>query len=449
VALMGDPSLRLHSAKPVQSLSATTTATLASLRWASPNDSGLRGYRVYRSTSRSGPFARVAVLPASTTTFSETLPAGTYTYLVRAEKLENTASGTYVNLSQGVFETVTLSAPVVGSEARFIGSDSSTLGNWNLNYGKDGAVVAKDQNRLPSYAQMTLSGKSDWTWVYSTADERALKRSGSNDRIASCWYSNSEFSMDLNLTDNQFHRVSFYMLDWDRGARSQTVEVRDATTDQLLSTQEITAFEGGRYLSWDLRGHVRIRLLKKVGFNAVVSGVFFGGAPIDNPPPGNAAQFLGSDLTTRGTWKGVYGNAGSVVIGESSRLPAYVSQLSPVGKSDWTWQWSTTDLRAVQRANSADRLAACWYSTNEFRVDLAFNDQNYHKVSFYFLDWDQAARAISVQILDASTGAVLDTRTLANFGGGVYQSWNLKGSVRVRVLKTSGANAVISGIFFD
>ena len=71
-----------------------------------------------------------------------------------------------------------------------------------------------------------------------------------------------------------------------------------------------------------------------------------------------------------------------------------------------------------------------------------------HEVALYFLDWDSTARISRVDVLDAATGTVLDTRSVANFNSGQYWIWNLSGHVTIRVTNTGGVNAVLSGLFF-
>jgi RHS repeat-associated protein len=65
------------------------------------------------------------------------------------------------------------------------------------------------------------------------------------------------------------------------------------------------------------------------------------------------------------------------------------------------------------------------------------------------VDWDSNGRTQTVDVLDGSTGAVLDTRSVANFSGGQYWVWSLGGHVVLRFTSTAGANSVVSGIFFD
>jgi hypothetical protein len=44
---------------------------------------------------------------------------------------------------------------------------------------------------------------------------------------------------------------------------------------------------------------------------------------------------------------------------------------------------------------------------------------------------------------------VLDTRSVSSFTNGEYLQWAISGSVAIKVSRVSGANAVVSGLFFD
>ena len=167
------------------------------------------------------------------------------------------------------------------------------------------------------------------------------------------------------------------------------------------------------------------------------------------------AAFAGADATTQGSWKGKYGSDGYLVIGESTKLPGYLPPFGPKGALDYSWVsstygWaaSTTDIRALQKSTATDRIAAAWYS-EAFSLDLPFSDHATHLVAVYCLDWDHVGRAQTVDVLDANTGAILNTQSLTSFGAGTYLVWNLSGHVRLRFSQTAaGLNAVVSGIFF-
>jgi hypothetical protein len=99
IALMGDPTLRMHPVAPPSNFSASG----ASLSWSASPDN-VSGYLVYRAGSPNGPFTRLNDSFVQGTSFTDPGGAsGNATYMVRAVKLEQTPSGTYYNPSQGVF----------------------------------------------------------------------------------------------------------------------------------------------------------------------------------------------------------------------------------------------------------------------------------------------------------------------------------------------------------
>ncbi len=106
VALMGDPTLRLHPVVPVSSLNGSVTGSSAALSWGASNDSGIVGYHVYRRTSATSDFTRLTSSPITATNYVDNASTSGATYMVRAIKLENTSSGSYYNPSQGIFWTV-------------------------------------------------------------------------------------------------------------------------------------------------------------------------------------------------------------------------------------------------------------------------------------------------------------------------------------------------------
>jgi subtilisin family serine protease len=163
---------------------------------------------------------------------------------------------------------------------------------------------------------------------------------------------------------------------------------------------------------------------------------------------GPTAQYLGTDTTTKGTWlPEVYGADGYHVVNDSTSYPAY-AQVTPSGHTSYTWSASTTDVRALQRASGTGRLAAAWYSNSFFDITMNLTG-GAHEVAFYVLDWDSTSRAQRFDVFDAVTGTLLATQTVNSFNGGKYVVFRLSGNVRVRVTKTGGNNAVVSGIFFD
>jgi PKD repeat protein len=170
-----------------------------------------------------------------------------------------------------------------GAIATYVTTDAATQGNWKGVYGIDGSAIENDSTNYPAYATVTMTNAIAYSgWASSTSDVRApLKYASTTDRIASCWYSGSgvgtTFSIDVNLTDNLMHRVAIYSLDWDSTTRAETFEIDDANLGTVLDgPRPLANFNGGDYVVWDIKGHVIIKLVCTGGYNAVVSGIFFG-----------------------------------------------------------------------------------------------------------------------------------------------------------------------------
>jgi hypothetical protein len=162
--------------------------------------------------------------------------------------------------------------------AQFVKLDSTTRGNWNSAYGAEGYYLANAGSAPVSYGQTSLAGQLNYTWVSSLTDPRALlKAPGGTDRIASCWYSSTSFTLDVNLTGAPSRSVAIYILDYDYNKRTQRVDVIDPASGAVLDSRSLVGFSSGQYLVWNLTGHVKIRLTNTGPTNAVVGGIFFGG----------------------------------------------------------------------------------------------------------------------------------------------------------------------------
>jgi hypothetical protein len=160
------------------------------------------------------------------------------------------------------------------------------------------------------------------------------------------------------------------------------------------------------------------------------------------------ATFVTLDTITQGNWKGVYGSNGYTVINDTVAYPSYVTA-TPSGANSFTWAGSTTDVRALSKASSTtDRIAATWFNSSSFLIDMVFNDGLQHQMAVYCLDWDSTTRAERIDILNAN-GVLLNTQNVSNFHNGQYLVWQLSGHVQIRVTDTAGGNGVISGLFFQ
>ena len=340
--------------------------------------------------------------------------------------------------------------------AAFLATDRKTQGNWQGVYGSQGYNLMNDASSYPSYAQVLSSGASSSVWSASTTDPRALQQVNGSDRIAAYWYAPGSFTEEIHLTDGQTHQLALYLLDWDQdgGGRSEQVEIVDAATGTVLDSETASYFINGEYLVWNVSGDIEIKITNlNSASDAVLSGLFLDPAGSPPPPlsPGGSANFVKTDTTTQGNWQNVYGQDGYNVIEDAVSDPSY-AQVQAIGNSPYIWGTSPSDPRDLQEVGSSNRIAASWFSSSSFTIDVNITDGQTHQVALYALDWDGygGGRSEQIDILDATTGNVLDSETVSNFQNGEYLVWNVSGKINIRVTNLNGpANAVLSGLFFD
>ena len=232
---------------------------------------------------------------------------------------------------------------------------------------------------------------------------------------------------------------------WD-AVMSSILPAGDANLDGKVTSADIAIVEAhmGDTNAWWEDGDFN--------HDGVVNAQDLALAEANLPATAAAATFVSEDTNTQGNWQGVYGSDGYNILGNQSSYPVYAA-VTTSNVATWVWNSSTSDDRALQDANTTgatDRTAACWYSNGgSFTVDVNLPDGNTHVVSIYADDWDNQGRTERVDVIDPSTGTVLDSRTISSFTGGVYLSWQLTGNVQLRFTALTGPNAVMNGIFFE
>jgi hypothetical protein len=106
-SLLGDPALRMHVVQPVNSLkSAVGKNNTVLLSW-NQTDDNIVGYYIYKLDTRTNRYIRITENPVAETRFEDVSPnEGNNYYMVRTLKLSRVVSGSYYNLSQGIFDTI-------------------------------------------------------------------------------------------------------------------------------------------------------------------------------------------------------------------------------------------------------------------------------------------------------------------------------------------------------
>ncbi len=193
----------------------------------------------------------------------------------------------------------------------FIGTDTTTQGNWVGTYGTDGYWIEHNFNptdtsirSLPAYVtSIGWDGSTagyDWTGS-DQSDVRLLTLPDgvTTTRLATTFY-DSTFKISLTLTSAKI--VRFYFMDYDGGnSRSETVNAIDRDTSSVLDTRSMSSFSNGKYLSYTVSGNIDFQFVYIGGANSVVQAVFFD--PGSSPPPNltTATLRVGGTLYIRGS----------------------------------------------------------------------------------------------------------------------------------------------------
>ncbi|MDB6017633.1 MAG: hypothetical protein JWR19_2122 [Pedosphaera sp.] len=174
VALMGDPTLRMHPVVPVGNLAATRNSSGVNLNWSASSDSVV-GYHVYRASSMAGPFTRLTSSPVNATSFVDaTGTSGSFVYMVRAVKLETSGSGTYFNPSEGMFingdgsSIGILPPPITGTNTPPpVTNPPPPITVTNTPPPSGSGMTLWVDDTTPSGAVLGGSGGDSWNWVSS------------------------------------------------------------------------------------------------------------------------------------------------------------------------------------------------------------------------------------------------------------------------------------------
>ena len=242
IALMGDPTLRLHMVAPPTDLSATTNGPSVTLSWTASTDSVL-GYYVYKISAKDGSVLKLTKAPISTTTFTDTRRAGAANYMVRAVSLQTSSSGSYHNPSTAAF--LVPAASSIGSVTSTNGpssgsSNSTTNGSTTSISATNGSTTSPTSNvisngivwvddALPVGAVPGTDGGDAWNWVSSTPSPYSgtlANQSTLSAGLHQHYFSSATQTMVINTGDTLFAAVyldpnnppSEIMLQWNDGS---------------------------------------------------------------------------------------------------------------------------------------------------------------------------------------------------------------------------------------
>lgn len=135
--LLGDPSLKMYVYEPPTNLIITNTnnTTTAKLNWSPSVSQGILGYYVYRTKSLKDSFTLLTKNYITATSYNDhDADLGKNIYLIRAVKLQSSATGSFYNLSPGVIDSITFSITTPTAINSFTGEKlSGNKLNWLVN----------------------------------------------------------------------------------------------------------------------------------------------------------------------------------------------------------------------------------------------------------------------------------------------------------------------------
>jgi hypothetical protein len=325
-----------------------------------------------------------------------------------------------------------------------VASSSAPQGNWVGAYGSAGYLLpdwggAQDLSDLPGVTATLLEG-GRYRWASSTSEVRALTDPGDSTRVASAYTDKTQIHLQLSFKAAYTGSLELYALDWDKQGRRETISVDGETA--LLSSD----FSQGAWVSFPISvpagGTVSIVVDRTAGINAVLSGVFLGGAGVPPSIPVSKAP--------QGSWVGVYGSDGYALAawnGSSDLLSLPDATLALEAGGRYRWTASTADVRALESPEASARVAAAYSSPTQILVKLDFTTGYTGNVELYALDWDKQGRRETVTV-DGQT-ALLSS----DFSEGAWMSFPVSvaagEALQIVVDRTAGINAVLSGIFLN
>lgn len=134
VSLMGDPAVRMQFPEPVAGFTAVQDgcADRVKLSWSAPADTAVHRYYIFRSKHIDSTFTLLGT--SDTIIYTDSFPLfRNNVYMVRSEKLQVSASGSYYNLGQGLFDTVVLMRLNAAKDTTVCSGTRIRLGEVNSN----------------------------------------------------------------------------------------------------------------------------------------------------------------------------------------------------------------------------------------------------------------------------------------------------------------------------
>lgn len=153
------------------------------------------------------------------------------------------------------------------------------------------------------------------------------------------------------------------------------------------------------------------------------------GTIYDNPASGEI-DFLGEDYETQGDWKDKYGSLGYDVFGASKVLSDGI-QLGYIGDNLDVYNTNSSRRVALQTPEEdGKRIEAVRTSKLHQIIDVQTAEKR--MLSLYIADYKDRNCQMVVDVIDAVTKRILDSKLINSFQSGIYLRYNVKGHLQFR-----------------
>lgn len=193
-----------------------------------------------------------------------------------------------------------------------------------------------------------------------------------------------------------------------------------------------------------------MRFLHK-GRVATVAG---GSPPPPPPPPSPSATFVGTDTTTQGSWKGVYGANGYVLAETAAGVSSLPAGWSYTVSSESFFTYSggfNIPAAECQKGDTSGVFTSVWFSATNWTLQITQTTAASYHLSVYLISAENITRNITITIKDG-LGNVLDgPRAFSEPEGGEWARWQIFGTIQIlfTFVSPSGNNAESQGVLID
>ena len=185
----------------------------------------------------------------------------------------------------------------------------------------------------------------------------------------------SLMKLQLHVPDGDRQQVALYFVDNDdheQGRQANDIQVVDAKTHKTIASGLVKEFGSGTYAVFEVAGDAEVTIHSHITYQPTgFAGVFFD-APGSAPSSVTVEKksTMGVDEHTSGTWQGVYGKSGYMIVGQPEKYPQSVSVDFPQDANRTEHQWPD-GVRQYSYRKKPVLPAGC--SPNFDNVQIAFN----------------------------------------------------------------------------